>query len=283
MKKSVALFLLFLFLPLSAFADLRVHFLDVGQGDCSVILCDGEAMVIDGGPRSANQMVYSYLRNTLGIRRLDCVVATHPDADHVSGLGSVLNAAMAEVVITPVTEWNTGAFSNMVRAAQKQNTPLSVPQEGESFPLGGATVTVLHCCPEIIEYDDERDRYIYVNDSSIVLRIDYGKTSFLFAADAEAYSEYMMMDSGMNLKADVLRVAHHGSNDSSTRQFLQAVQPEYAVISVGGNTYGHPHRKTLERLAEAGARVLRTDELGTIVMASDGEKIEIEQGAATAV
>lgn len=279
MKRVVrvsALFLLVLFLPFAAFADLQVHFLDVGQGDCTVVLCDGEAMVIDGGPRDANQYVYSYIRNTLGLYHLDYVIATHPDADHVSGLAAVLNAVMAEVVVTPVTEWHTATFEKMVRAANSQGAPLAVPQEGEAFPLGGATVTVLHCMPEIIEYDGEKDRYLYVNDSSIVLRIDYGKTSFLVAADAEAYSEYMMIDSGMNLKADVLRVAHHGSSDATTMQFLQAVRPEYAVISVGKNTYGHPHGKTLDRLARIGARVLRTDELGTIAMVSDGESIRVE-------
>ena len=142
-----------------------------------------------------------------------------------------------------------------------------VPQEGDTLSLGGATVTVLHCWPEAVDYGR-------TNDSSIVIRIDYGKTSFLITGDAEDWSEYMMIDSGMDLKADVLRIAHHGSNNATTAEFLREVKPAYAVISVGkDNAYGHPHTGVLARLAKAGAQVLRTDELGTIVMISDGKKI----------
>ena len=125
------------------------------------------------------------------------------------------------------------------------------------------------CWPEAIDAGR-------INDASIVLRIDYGQTSFLFTGDAEDWSEYMMIDAGVNLKADVLKVAHHGSRFSSTMEFLNAVQPEYAVISVGkDNSYGHPHPDVLGRLAKIGAKVLRTDELGMIVIRSDGNTISL--------
>ena len=273
MKKIFALLLVMLLLPVSALADLQVHFLNVGQGDCTVILCDGEAMVIDGGPRKSADYVYSYLRDTLKLRHLDYVISTHPHLDHVYGLSSVLNAAQADVVLTPVLEWDSGAFGSMLKYAEAQGTPLAVPREGDVLELGSARVTVLHCWPEAVDYGR-------TNDASIVVRIDYGKTSFLLTGDAEDWSEYMMIDSGMNLKADVLKVAHHGSDTASTREFLQAVRPEAAVISVGaGNGYGHPARRVLERLEEAGCGIFRTDRLGTIVMASDGETIRILRAA----
>ena len=133
--------------------------------------------------------------------------------------------------------------------------------------LGGATVTILHCWPEAINYGR-------TNDSSIVTRNDYGQTAFIITGDAEDWSEYMMIDSSMNLKANVLRIAHHGSNTASTAEFLRTIQPKYAVISVGkDNGYGHPHQEVLGRLADIKAEILRTDELGTIIMESDGKTI----------
>ena len=130
-----------------------------------------------------------------------------------------------------------------------------------------ATVTVLHCWPEAAAQGR-------TNDMSIVLRVDYGKTSFLFTGDAEDWSEYMMLDSRVNLKADVLKVSHHGSSTASTMEFLRAVQPAYAVISAGkDNSYGHPHAEVLSRLRAVGAKVLRTDESGTVRLYSDGENV----------
>ena len=162
MKKIIVLVLLFLFLPISAFADLQIHFLDVGQGDCTIVLCDGESMVIDGGPASASSFVYSYIRNTLELQHIDYVVSTHPHLDHVYGLSSVLNAAPVDLVLTPVLEWDSKAFNSMMKYAEKQGAPLSVPQEGDTLQLGGATVIILHCWPEAIDYGR-------TNDSSIVV------------------------------------------------------------------------------------------------------------------
>lgn len=267
MRRLIILFILLL-LPTIASADLEVHFLDIGQGDCAIVLCDGQSMVIDGGPGGANAKLYTYIRRTLKLRHFDYVISTHPHVDHVHGLATVLNAAQVEVVLTPVLKWDSRAFNNMLKYAAKQGTPVVVPNEGDTWQLGGATVTILHCWPEAIDAGR-------TNDSSIVLRIDYGQTSFLFTGDAEDWSEYMMIDAGVDLKADVLKVAHHGSRFSSTMEFLHEVNPQYAVISVGkNNTYGHPHEELLERLKEIGAKVLRTDELGTIVMKSDGETIQ---------
>lgn len=244
-------------------ADIEVHFLDVGQGDAILIVCDGEAMLIDGGGPSSGQFIYAYLREH--VAELIYMISTHPHADHVGGLAAALNAVPVGVIFSPVDAWDTKVFENFVNYAEMQGTPIVCPNEGDGFKLGGADVMVLHCWPEAWE----------TNDMSIMLRVDYGDTSFLFTGDAEYMSEYIMLDSGWELKADVLKVGHHGSDTSSTQEFIDAVQPDYAVISCGkNNPYGHPAEEVLERLKEC--TVLRTDELGTVIMLSDGENIGVD-------
>lgn len=258
-----------LFLPVTVQADLEAHFLDVGQGDCAIILCDGEAMVIDGGPKSASSFVYSYIRNTLNRTQIDYIVSTHPHIDHVGGLAAVLNAAQVDLLLTPVLEWESEAFKDMIKYAEEQGTYIDIPNQNDTMKLGSATVTILLCWPDAIQYGR-------TNDSSIVLRIDYGNTSFLFTGDAEEWSEEMLLQDNVPLKADVLKVAHHGSPYSTSAWFLQEVAPRFAVISVGqGNRYGHPSEDVLDRLQEAGAVILRTDKLGTIIIKSDGETLNI--------
>ena len=209
------------------------------------------------------------------MEHIDYIISTHPHVDHVGGIAAVPNAVTVEAIYTPVLEWDSKTFSAMLKYADLQGTPLIVPYEGDTFQLGNATVTILHCWPEAI--NENR-----TNDSSIVTRITYGNTDVIIAGDAEDWSEYMMIDAmheypEMYLKADVLRVAHHGSRYSSTMEFLEAVQPQYAVISSGkDNEYRHPHQEVLERLDEIGCTVLRTDELGTIIMESDGNTISIK-------
>lgn len=264
MRKRILLFILALAVTLlcTAGAELEVHFIDVGQGDATLLMCDGEAMLIDGGLKSQGQFIYAYLRSHVDV--LSYVIATHPDSDHIGGLASALNAVPVEILYTPVLEYDSKAFSAMMTYADFQGTYVDVPMEGDTFPLGSATVIVLHCWPEAWQN----------NDMSIVLRVDYGSNSFIFTGDAESMSEYMMVDSGLPLNADVLKVAHHGSRYSSTQEFIDAVSPTYAVISCGReNGYGHPHNQTLERLA--GSVILRTDMYGTIILRSDGTNISV--------
>ena len=243
---------------------IEVHFLDVGQGDCAIVLCGGEAMVIDGGPVSASSKVYAYIHDTLKLGSIRIMVASHPHEDHIGGLSGALNAAPVELLLTPVTQWDSEPFRSMMHYAEQQGTAVAVPYDGDVFTLGEATVTVLMCWPEAWT----------VNDMSIVLRVDYGGSSFLFTGDAEAMLEYMLVDSGRELRADVLKVGHHGSDTSSTGEFIAAVSPACAVISCGkNNDYGHPRRQTLDTLRDAGAEVLRTDLQGTIVFASNGDSI----------
>ena len=251
MRKILIWILVFVLLPLSALADLQVYFLDVGQGDSTLVICDGESMIIDGGPASASEFLYAFIRDTLKLEHMDYVISTHPHEDHVGGISAVLNAVPVDLILSPLTEWNSKKFESMKSLASKQGAPIIVPDEGDTLRLGGATVTVLHCWPEA-------GTYTTTNDTSIVVRIVYGEASIIVTGDAEYTSEYMMIDSGLPLKADVLRVGHHGSYTSTTQEFLEAVGPQYAVISCGkGNDYGHPHQVTLNKLA--GIELYRTD------------------------
>ena len=269
MRRIVSFLLVLVLVPVCAWAELTAWFVDVGQGDCTVIVCDGEAMVIDGGPAQAAQEVYAFIRGTLELDHVDYMIATHPHEDHIGGLAAVLNAVPVDLLLSPVTEWNTRCFANMMKYAARAGTPVAVPRAGDRLTLGGAEVTVLHCWPEAAQvYGND------VNDMSVVIRIDYGETSFLITGDAEETAEYMMLDTGLKLKADVLRVAHHGSAYSTSGAFLRAVSPSCAVISCGtGNDYGHPHARVLNALKKAGANLYRTDLQGTVCCVSDGRTV----------
>ena len=240
-----------------------VHFIDVGQGDATLILCDGKSMLIDGGDKSASSTVYTYLKK-LNLTHLDYVVCTHPDADHVGGLSGALEQAQAGTVFCPVDNYDSKAFQNFKTRVEKQGKKLIKPAADTVFRLGSAAVTVLA----------PRASYADNNENSIVLRVVYGSTSFLFTGDAEHESETAMCDAGVTLKSTVLKVGHHGSDTSTSIRFLREVMPQYAVISCGkDNKYGHPTEQTLSRLRQAGSTVYRTDLQGDIICESDGSKV----------
>ena len=220
----------------------QVHFIDVGQADSALVICDGHYMLIDGGNAEDSDLIYAYLERH-GADHLDYMVATHAH---------------------PVTEYSTKVFQNMVKYLGEQGKSLTVPEPGEQFSLGSAQVEILG---PVKEYSD-------TNNTSIVLRIDYGETSFLFTGDMETAAETDLIDSGADLRATVLKAGHHGSDTSSSYQFLREVMPQYTVISVGeGNSYGHPSEEVLSRFRDAGTEVYRTDMQGHVIAESDGKTV----------
>ena len=239
------------------------YFIDVGQADSALVVCDGAAMLIDGGNVADSNLIYAFLKKH-GISRLDYIVATHAHEDHVGGLAGALNYAAAGVALCPVTEYDSEAFRNFVKYLGKQDISITVPAPGDSFKLGSADFTVLGP----VRASDEQ------NNMSIVMKITYGHTSFLFTGDAERAEEADILEAGYDLSATVLKVGHHGSATSTTYPFLREIMPQYAVISCGkGNQYGHPDENTLSRLRDADVTVYRTDVLGDITCVSDGENV----------
>ncbi len=243
----------------------EAHFIDVGQADCTLVICDGETLLIDGGNVEDSSLIVSYISN-LGIEHLDYVVCTHGHEDHVGGLSGPLNAFTAGHVLCSVDNYDSKAFEDFKRYTNKQGLEIEIPEVGDTFQIGSAVVRVL----------GPQQEYSDTNNMSVVLRITYGETAFLFTGDAEAMAEEDIVDSGAVLSSTLLQVGHHGSETSTSYQFLREVMPEYAVISVGeDNSYGHPHDVILSRLEDAGCQVYRTDEQGHIIAQSDGKTITI--------
>ncbi len=245
-----------------------VMFIDVGQADASLIMCDGHYMLIDGGNVADSNRIYSVLK-ARGVEHLDYVIGTHAHEDHIGGITAAFSACTVGKAFSPVTEAESVPSNNFKKAAEKQGLSLEMPKLDTVYTLGNSRFTV------IAPRTDHGD----ANNSSIVLRLEYGDNVFLFTGDAERESEQAMLNADCNLSADLLKVGHHGSNSSSTYAFLREVMPTYAIISAGAdNDYGHPHKEVLDRLSDADTKVLRTDKLGDIICHSDGQDLRFEYG-----
>lgn len=250
----------------TAAETLVIRFLDVGQGDAALLQCGGQTLMIDGGDRDANQFIFSCLRD-LGLSRLDYVIATHPHDDHVKGLATALVVCEAGTVYSPVTEAEGEGFQDLQKKLAERGGTITVPHRGETFTLGSATVTFL----------TEPQPGWSLNDQSLMVKVVFGNTAFIFTGDAAWDAEQDALASGFDLKADILKVGHHGSVTSTSQAFLDAVQPQYAIISVGaGNKYDHPANETLMKFQHMNVNVFRTDVHGTIICTSDGEKIAFQ-------
>ena len=246
---------------------LVAHFIDVGQGDANFIeLPNGETMLIDAGIQSSGDDIIEYIEN-LGYTDIDYVVSTHPHADHIGGMALVIEAFNVENIYMPKAVSTSKTYENLLETIQNR---------GLSIKTGRAGVEILNTDDlNIILLAPTKESYNNLNNYSIVLKITYGDVSFLYTGDAE---EESLEEITGDLKADVLKVGHHGSNTSTTKSFLEKVKPEYAIISVGANnSYGHPNSSTLELLEEYTNNIYRTDINGTVIIRSDGVNIEVEK------
>lgn len=242
-----------------------VHYIDVGQGDAALVVCDDKTMLIDGGKPRASSIIYTYLKN-LNIDYLDYIVASHADDDHIGGLSASLAKMKVGNVLAPETEADTRSYESLKNKIAEQGLKITHPKPGESLDFGSSKIEFYGPITE-----SESDR----NNGSIVMKIIYGDTSFLFTGDAEREEEQEILNAGYDLSSTILKVGHHGSKNSTTYPFLREVMPKYAVISVGDNNYGHPTEDVLSRLRDADVKVYRTDMQGDIIATSDGKTVTI--------
>ncbi len=242
---------------------LFVHYIGVGQADCILVECEEAFLLIDGGNGDDGRKVVAYLQDQ-GVQELQTVICTHPHEDHVGGLPAVLAVFPTGTVYSPSKSYSSKYYDDFMHYVDQQGLEITLPTPGSAFYLGSALVELL----------GPLKSYPETNDTSIVTKITYGETVFLFTGDMEVTAENDLIGNGTILKADVLKVGHHGSNTSTGQRFLQAVSPMYGVISLGkNNDYGHPHKEPMARLEQTGVTTFRTDLLGTVLAISDGEEI----------
>lgn len=266
--------------PISEESFLKVHFIDVGQGDATLIQQINQDntynMLIDAGNNGDGGYLVEYLKDQ-GVKTLDYIIGTHPHSDHIGGLDDVIKGFQVGAIIMPKVMANTRTFEEVMEAVSDKGLSITSPVPGTSYPLGEAEFTILA---------PNSDDYASLNDYSIANRIVFGSNSFIFTGDAEALSEEEILNNfnKRDLASDVFKLAHHGSSTSNTEDFLEAINPSYGIISCGqDNSYGHPHREIMAQLKARNILVFRTDLHGTIVINSDGKDISIETELDTGV
>ena len=251
-------------------SELEVHYIDVGQGDCIYIASGSENMLIDCGEASEAGKVTEYLQS-LGVRKIDRVVGTHPHSDHMGGMSCIIETFdVGEFMIPHIPDEQlptTVYFNKFLDAVEKYDVKLTEARTGDTFMLNEAECEVIA---------PNSDRYEGMNNYSIVIFMRHGANTLLFTGDAESESEHEMVQSGRLSKVNVLKAGHHGSATSSSAEFLREISPDAVVISCGkDNSYGHPAQSTLRRLGKYTKNIYRTDKMGTIIICSDGSEIKV--------
>lgn len=249
--------------------NLEISYLNVGQGDSAYIKVNDFDILIDAGPRSDADALLQQLEEK-SIDDFEMIIATHPHEDHIGGMAKVFEKYDVESFYMPKVTHTTKTFENMVNAINKEGIKIKQIKEGMSFDLGeGAKIDV---------YSPIYESYEEFNDYSPIMKLTFGQNEFMFTGDAEAHAEQdVVAKYPTNLNADVLKFGHHGSSTSSTEEFVKAVSPKYGIISCGvDNTYGHPHRETLEKISKYNIETYRTDKQGQINVTSDGMNIKIK-------
>lgn len=247
----------------TASSDMEVHFIDVGQGDATLVKCGDAAMLIDAGEDSKGTLIQNYLKKQ-GVEKLDYLVLTHPDSDHIGGAPVIITKFEVDRVFVSDFEKDNRTYRKLIQALDDKNIQAQTPEPGDEYALAEASFRILG---PVKSYDDS-------NNASLVLLLQNGENSFLFTGDAGEEAEQDMLDSGADVKADVYQAGHHGSKTSTSEEFLDAVNPTAVVVSCEeGNSYGHPHAQTLNRLRSRGIELFRTDEQGSVTAESDGKEI----------
>ena len=250
---------------------LTLHFFDVGQGDATLVTTPaGENILIDGGPRASGQALCGYL-DALGVQKLDRVIATHPHEDHIGGLVAVIPRYEIGEVVMPYYPATTKVYRDLLTAIDQKGLSITPAAQGMALDLDSQTAWQVLWPPE----DAESAAGDNPNNASVVLRITFGEDAVLLTGDAEKEVEAQLEG---ELNSGLLKVGHHGSSTSTSAAFLKKVAPGFAVIMVGqDNSYNHPNAKVVQRLTQAGAQVLRTDEAGTITLQSQGQGWQLVQ------
>jgi len=243
-------------------SELKVYFLDVGQADAILIQNNNENMLIDAGNNEDGKPLVEYFKS-LGINTFKYIVATHPHEDHIGGLDNIINEFQIKTIYMPDAITTTKTFTEVLDAIENKSLTYNVPKINETFSLGEATFKVIYTGTDTSD----------LNNTSIILKLEFGNTTFLLTGDATSETEKLILK--QDIKADILKLGHHGSRYSSSDEFLERVNPKYAIISAGkNNTYDHPHPETIKKLKTKKIEILRTDELGTILITTDGNQIE---------
>lgn len=257
--------------PVSAEITCKVHYIDVGQGDCELVECDGRYMLIDAGENGFETNVINYLKSHK-IEVLDYVVASHQHSDHIGGMSEVIDGFEVKNIIMPrLTKAQiptNSTYSDFTKAIKASGAKVIEARVGATYELGSGEFEILG--PVTNDAED-------INNMSVMMRFDFGENSFLFTGDAEIEEENEILETDASLDCDVLKVGHHGSSTSSGKKFLDAVTPEICVISCGeDNSYGHPHKEITKRLPKYTDEIYRTDVCGSIVISSDGKELTVE-------